>query len=324
MEEELRGSTVVHGSLLKDKTGSLYSVIGIPPLPGTIIAFRKYQLCNDPKSIWFKGNRKYCRLVHDYTQYSILTHTKTILDPRFNTEIPIIPIADIGEILNPFIRLKEVFSHPRDPLEYALVDFLDEITSETGIELESWGVTGSILADMHNPKLSDIDLIVFGKESSERVFDYLLEKGFPRIVNWPNIHSRYEMDPHLMNLLSSGRSRFIWKGRKISITFIEGNIYHPKYCENLRGFLSWNTFIVKEFKRFRGTLKIQSNKGALTYPPCVGSEDYMILSFDHVLAPILYKSDCLNVDALLGSTVEGIDIVFLGVKERPVTKIKSC
>ncbi len=307
-----------------DRAGSIYSVIGIPPPPGNVIAFKKYHLCNDLESIWKRGNRRYCRLVQDYTQYSILTHTLTVMDPRFNTEVPVISTMNIERTLDPFNGLHRILTHPEDTLQYTLIDFLSEINRETGIRLDSWGVTGSILAGIHNPDKSDIDLILIGEEPSKAVFEYMKKRQFPRIVNWASIQSRYEMDPRILKLISKGRSRFMWKNHKISIIFIEGDIYHPKYCETFHGFLTWNAIVLKEAKRFKGIVKIDSNKGALTYPPCVDTGNYLLMSFDHALAPILEESRCLSIDTLSGRTVDGIDIVFLGVKERRLTKIKSC
>ncbi|MCE4605905.1 MAG: hypothetical protein F7B59_01040 [Desulfurococcales archaeon] len=324
MGGESENYRIFHGSLVLDKNSSIYSVIGIPPLPGTIIAFKKYQLCNNDESIWARYNRRYCRLVHDYTQYSILTHTSTMLDPRFYTEVPVISTIDARRMLDPFRKLKKIMVHPEDSLHFKIIDFLNKTKRETGIELEFWGVTGSILADIHNPDISDIDLILFGEENSEIIFEYLKRRRFRRIINWENLQSRYEIDPKLLKLLSEGRSRFMWKDSKFSITFIEGNIYRPKYCRTLQGFLSWDNLILKELRRFRSTIKIDSTNGALTYPPCIDANDYLLLSFDHILAPILYGSKCLRVDALVGRTIDDIEIVFLGVKENRLTRIKTC
>ena len=324
MEGESENSRIFHGSLVLDKNGSIYGVIGIPPLPGTIIAFKKYEMCDNTESIWIKYNRRYCRLVHDYTQYSILTHTSTIQDPRFHTEIPVISTIDIERILDPFQGLKKIMALPKDALHFKIIDFLDKMKQETGIEQEFWGITGSILADIYNPVRSDIDLILFGEENSEIVFEYLRRQRFRRIINWENLQSRYEIDPKLLKLLSKGRSRFVWRDSKFSITFIEGTIHRPKYCDKLQGFLSWRNIILKEIRHFNDTVRIDSSRGALTYPPCIDANDYLILSFDHVLAPILYGSNCLRVDTLIGRTVDDVEIVFLGIKENRLTKIKTC
>jgi predicted nucleotidyltransferase len=325
------GSRIVHGTLVTDKEYNVYSVIGIPFYPGTLVAFKKYELCRKnmgANSIWNKENTRYCRLVRDYSQYSILVGKKLIEDPRFNTSLPALSLTDVVKIYDPFTRLKEVIRYPRDSLESDVIVFLNKVSEDLRLELDLWGLTGSLLAGIHNPVHSDIDFLVTGDFYSETVYEYVKNNGFQKLVNWKNVLSRYIISPPLLKILSMGRSRFLWKpGRIVSITFIEGDVLHPKTCRSENGLLSlgYNHFILDEIVDFEGRVKIEPISGSsLTYPPCTYSKDYIILSFDHILAPILHDAKCLYVKGQLARTVDGFEIILLGTKEKPRVIIKDC
>ncbi len=323
--------TVVHGTLVSDADYNIHSVVGIPPLPGMLIAFKKYEICqrkNEGNIIWKQRNIHYCRLVKEYSQHSILVGKKLVKDPRFNTYVPALPVNDVMKIYDPFIRLKEVVAHPRDSLEDDAVTFLDEISEHVGLEPDLWGLTGSLLAGIHHPMYSDIDFIVAGGNYSEAVYKYLRNTSFSKIVNWKNVLPRYSIAPPLLKILSKGRTRFLWKpGRIISVTFIDGDISHPKKCLSENGALSleYNRFILDKIIDFEGRINIESvNGNSLTYPPCAYSKDYIVLSFDHVLSPILSETGCIYIKGQLARTVEGFEVIILGTKEKPRVIIKNC
>lgn len=59
------------------------------------------------------------------------------------------------------------------------LNFIDLLSSESGIAMEDFGVHGSIALNMHTPK-SDIDIIVYGSQNFrclEKTIDRLVENG---------------------------------------------------------------------------------------------------------------------------------------------------
>jgi len=50
-----------------------------------------------------------------------------------------------------------------DELIAALVELLDELTSEAGLRKSDFGVFGSLLHGFYHPKLSDLDLVIYGR-----------------------------------------------------------------------------------------------------------------------------------------------------------------
>ena len=80
-----------------------------------------------------------------------------------------IPHQYVKEYYCPEDRLAQILAHPRDALEEELCDMVAEIVAHAGIGAENLGITGSILLGIHDPRFSDIDLIVYGLENARRL-----------------------------------------------------------------------------------------------------------------------------------------------------------
>jgi predicted nucleotidyltransferase len=84
--------------------------------------------------------------------------------------LPAVPIERVTAHLCPETRLLELRnSQSRDELESKALRFARVISEEAGVPIESLGLTGSILARIHNSAFSDIDLVVYGFENALRV-----------------------------------------------------------------------------------------------------------------------------------------------------------
>ena len=84
--------------------------------------------------------------------------------------LPAVPIERVTAHLCPEIRLLELRnSQSRDELESKALRFARLISKEAGVPTESLGLTGSILARIHNSAFSDIDLVVYGLDNALRV-----------------------------------------------------------------------------------------------------------------------------------------------------------
>jgi len=70
-------------------------------------------------------------------------------------------------------KLKEIFSLSKlDALQDKLKDFVSVLSELSGVVMDAFGVTGSILLDIHNPEFSDL-----GKNSFEEV-------KMPHVETW--------------------------------------------------------------------------------------------------------------------------------------------
>jgi predicted nucleotidyltransferase len=61
----------------------------------------------------------------------------------------------------------------KDALQTKLANFIGFVSSKSGVASNNFGVTGSILLDIHNPKFSDMDLMIYGLQNSLKVKEAL-------------------------------------------------------------------------------------------------------------------------------------------------------
>ncbi len=90
-----------------------------------------------------------------------------------NRYLPGVPVNLIGDVRLPRDGLMKIISSPRDELSTALENLLDMVLEYSKLSLENFGVFGSLLFNFHNPKFSDIDLIVYGSKNLKELRDCL-------------------------------------------------------------------------------------------------------------------------------------------------------
>jgi predicted nucleotidyltransferase len=77
---------------------------------------------------------------------------------------------DITEVRKPDVGLQRVLAEePDDVLLKALQDLFTRVSSRSGLNVEDFGVFGSLLHGFYHPNLSDLDFIVYGKENLDRL-----------------------------------------------------------------------------------------------------------------------------------------------------------
>jgi len=88
--------------------------------------------------------------------------------------LPAVPANRIAKHLRPDERLLQLRStQHRDELESKALRLAEFLSRNSGVPMESFGVTGSVLARIHDPAFSDIDLVVYGLDNALRVRGYL-------------------------------------------------------------------------------------------------------------------------------------------------------
>ena len=76
----------------------------------------------------------------------------------------------IMEARKPEVRLRELLAiGPNDELLAAMERVLMIALSSSGLNMQDFGVFGSMLHGFHHPKFSDIDFIVYGKQVNEKM-----------------------------------------------------------------------------------------------------------------------------------------------------------
>ncbi len=170
---------------IEDKDGFMYCVVGYVHPPNRVLAYLKYVPSNKEniRTIWFRGGIRYNRVLEYYSSvavaesFKILEKTKPhyiYYDEVFNIKFIGIPLSEIGKHYLPEARLKEIVEQgTSDALERDLVELTEFLCNESGIKLNYFGISGSILLRIHNPKYSDMDLTIYGIRESWKLLEII-------------------------------------------------------------------------------------------------------------------------------------------------------
>ena len=94
----------------------------------------------------------------------------------FNIRMSAVPCNCIVERYFPEVKLQALFtSNKFDPLQEATIELVSLLSREANVSKYDFGITGSLLTDIHNPLFSDIDLTVYGRVNAWRIKKMLKE-----------------------------------------------------------------------------------------------------------------------------------------------------
>jgi predicted nucleotidyltransferase len=161
--------------------GFIFTVIGNLHPAERVLAYLKY--IPDKQGKWRLGRSRYRRALKHYNVPSVMDSIQLLRQraPQYVFEssvdrisLPAVPTDRIAVHLCPETRLLELQSaQSRDELESKALRFAELISEHAGVPAESLGLTGSILARIHDPTFSDIDLVVYGFNNALRVKTFL-------------------------------------------------------------------------------------------------------------------------------------------------------
>jgi predicted nucleotidyltransferase len=165
---------------LSTEEGFLFCVVGSYHPDDRVISYLKY--LPDPSGLWKKGRSRFKRVMQVYT-ISNLLETFNLLKKAYpqylffsqfyNITMTAVPRNHVAEHFKPEKKLNELFRKSHlDPLQKKVIRLVSLLSEQSNVETRSFGVTGSVLLDIHNPNLSDMDITVYGTENS-----YALKKA---------------------------------------------------------------------------------------------------------------------------------------------------
>jgi predicted nucleotidyltransferase len=215
--------------------GLFFTVVGNVHPPGRVTAYLKY--VPSPNGKWGR-KRRFRRALPYYTVPMLLdtisylkqNHSQYVaFFEELGIEMSAVPLDMVSRHYRPEERLQEIARGPRDELEDAALELAEAIADEASIPIDDLGVTGSILIKIHQP-FSDIDLVVYGRESALRAREALRElykdpkrgiEGLPR----QRLEDLLERRQRLFYLSKSDAevvcarkwNRGLFKGREFSI-----------------------------------------------------------------------------------------------------------
>lgn len=159
---------------IKTKDNLYFIVVGNIHPKDKVIAYLKY----------FPNKKSYKRAIKsynipglintiDYLRYNF-PHYLCYLD-AWDLEFSTVPLNQIHTHFCPEIKLLSLLkSLKKDPLQSKALKLVDILSKKTKIPISDFGITGSILIDLHSLEYSDMDLIVYGEKNSLSLKEFLL------------------------------------------------------------------------------------------------------------------------------------------------------
>ena len=174
---------------IEDKDGYMFCVVGYVHPPDRVLAYLKY-VPSRKKTIWYRESIGFRRILKYYSSVAVLDSMQHLsktkpnyiyYDNYFNIKFISVPKSEIRKHYIPEGKLKEIINKPsRDPLEQDLIELVNYLSEISDINLKYFGISGSILLNIHNPKYSDIDLMVYGRDNSFKllgIIDQAVNEG---------------------------------------------------------------------------------------------------------------------------------------------------
>lgn len=162
--------------------GLFFTVVGYVHPDEKILAYLKYYPGSGGK--WSRSGSNYERAIKFY-DIPHLKETLKILEknwPKYlykdellNISFSAVPKDLIHVHYKPEEKLDKLLNSSKlDPLQRKTIDVATILSKKSGIKLQNFGISGSVLIDLHQTSFSDIDLITYGKKHGWMVKDALL------------------------------------------------------------------------------------------------------------------------------------------------------
>ncbi len=171
---------------LRTREGMFFCVTGYLHPPDRYTAYLKYSPASEGK--WEDQGTAYRR---ELPYYHVRNVAKTIryLEEHHPIYVDFCPVRDfrfslvpeerVDRYYVPEERLQEILDGPQDSLEEEVRGLVLHLATGAAVEPAAFGITGSILIGLHNPRFSDIDLTVYGLDNARRLRDSLGESRLP-------------------------------------------------------------------------------------------------------------------------------------------------
>jgi len=151
-----------------------FCVVGPLHPPERVISYIKY--IPSESGVWGRDEKKFSRILQKYTIPNLL-ETFNYLEinyppylfhsPVDNITITAVPHQNIKEHFKPEEKLSQLRQASQlDSLQQKLVRFTRFLEETSGVPEWSFGVTGSLLLEIHQPTFSDLDVTVYGLKDS--------------------------------------------------------------------------------------------------------------------------------------------------------------
>jgi len=164
----------LEGDFVEAADSLIFDVKGLLHPPDRVVAYVRY--LPDPTGERQRQGLRF-RKVYDLDERRIvlaqLYPSYLYFDAVFNREMQGVPRSRILKYYDPREKVRQITqSSLIDHLETRSLEFLDLLRAATGLPIEDFGISGSVLVGLHT-RASDIDLVVYGGNSGAKVAEAL-------------------------------------------------------------------------------------------------------------------------------------------------------
>ncbi len=206
--------------------GLIFRVFGYSHPPDAYICDAEYASSNifkstDPRAPRTGKNQVFYKFYND-EGWKLISNTfqkYTVYHEMLRQKLVGINEADITETRKPEERLQALIkTEPKDELISAMQQVLNISTKKSGLKKSNFGVFGSMLHGFHHPKLSDVDLIVYGKKENAK-----MRKALEALYKdkRSGLHNEFESDDAMKGkqwrFLNFTVEDFVWHQRRKQI-----------------------------------------------------------------------------------------------------------
>lgn len=159
---------------IRTQENFFFCVVGLHHPEDRVLAYVKYVPAEKGK--WKDTRTYYQRVMPAYTIPNLLDTFNLLRNKHpqylFHSEfygifMTAVPHDHIAQHYKPEEKLAQILRATNgDVLQEKLVSFVSLLSGKSGFATNCFGVTGSILLDIHNTKFSDIDLTIYGLRNS--------------------------------------------------------------------------------------------------------------------------------------------------------------
>jgi predicted nucleotidyltransferase len=228
---------VVESYYLETQDGLLFAVKGFEHPPDRWVGVLRYapDLRNGDRR---KDGRSFRRLYGFAEQEQLIRAAfpqYLAFDPVFQTTLQSVPRAQVQQIYDPRLRLRELGqAAPREGLEEDATAFTGLLQSEAVVLPSCLGITGSLLIGLHT-ELSDLDVAVFGTQNC-----YAVHQALRRLLDTQSGKELGRLDARGLEELYSQR------GADTHMTFPE--FVSLEKCKTNQGRFRDRTYFVRFIK----------------------------------------------------------------------------
>ncbi|MEM1677722.1 MAG: hypothetical protein QXV81_04650 [Ignisphaera sp.] len=289
---------------IESREGLLFAVIGNTHPVDRIIAYLKYipGYQSNIRVKWSRNGLQFGRILPYYSAIGVAQTMDflrrnyphyIVFDKYRSIELIEVPRSHINRHYRPEERLRELLSGSRDLLEEQVVELVTRISEESGVSLNNFGITGSILLKIHNLTYSDIDLIVYGIENSYRV-----RETIKNLLNTPNSGfyrpvgealEEWARDIVKIHPLSIEEARLLYSKYKWNRAFYKGRQFsiHPVKTEDEVS-EKWEDKIVKPLGLVKIRARIADSRNSIFMPAIYSIENAKVIEGVVPPKPIRY------------------------------------